>query len=65
MSVTLPTASCSDRALQADVVIVGKQAIDGDNCQTGPMIAGVLNWSQCSMANELNVTAEVPVVLYR
>jgi electron transfer flavoprotein beta subunit len=40
---------------KADMVIVGKQAIDGDNCQTGPMIAGVLNWSQCSMASALDV----------
>lgn len=50
-------ANLADRE-KADMVLVGKQAIDGDNCQTGPMIAGVLNWSQCSMASELNVTAE-------
>lgn len=43
---------------KADVVIVGKQAIDGDNCQTGPMIAGVLNWSQCTMASLLDVKTE-------
>lgn len=44
---------------QANLVLVGKQAIDGDNCQTGPMIAGVLNWSQCTMASELNISADV------
>ncbi|CAE7481765.1 ETFB, partial [Symbiodinium microadriaticum] len=30
----------------ADLVIVGKQAIDGDNAQTAPMVAGLLGWSQ-------------------
>jgi electron transfer flavoprotein beta subunit len=34
----------------ADVVILGKQAIDGDNCQTGPMTAALLGWPQATFA---------------
>lgn len=34
-----------------DVVILGKQSIDGDNNQTGQMLAGMLGWPQvCSIA---------------
>ena len=42
---------------KVDAVIVGKQAIDGDNCQTGAMIAGILGWSQCTMASKVEVQA--------
>lgn len=31
-----------------DVVILGKQSIDGDNNQTGQMLAGMLGWPQVS-----------------
>lgn len=43
----------------ADMVIVGKQAIDGDNAQTGPMVAGLLGWSQGTFACGLEVSGEV------
>jgi len=50
----------------ADMVILGKQAIDGDNCQTGQMTAALLGWSQgtfcagidASDAKTLKVTRE-------
>lgn len=32
--------------LQCDLVMMGKQAIDDDNNQTGQMLAGMLNWAQ-------------------
>ncbi len=41
---------------KVDLVILGKQSIDGDNCQTGPMLAGLLNWPQCTFAASLSVT---------
>lgn len=51
---------------QAELIFLGKQAIDGDNSQTGPMLAGLLNWPQASFASklvleepELTVTCEV------
>lgn len=40
---------------KVNMVLLGKQAIDGDNCQTGPMTAALLNWSQCTFAAELAV----------
>ena len=38
----------------ADLVIVGKQAIDDDCSQTGQMLAALLGWSQGTFASELN-----------
>jgi electron transfer flavoprotein beta subunit len=38
---------------KVDAVILGKQAIDGDNCQTGPMCAALLGWPQCTFAAAL------------
>lgn len=35
---------------EVDLVILGKQAIDGDNAQTGPMLAGLLGWPQATFA---------------
>jgi electron transfer flavoprotein beta subunit len=39
-----------------DMIILGKQAIDGDNCQTAPMTAGLLNWPQCTFAANLDIS---------
>lgn len=38
---------------KADLVIVGKQAIDGDNNQTGQMIAANLDWPQATFASKV------------
>ena len=35
------------------LVLLGKQAIDGDSAQTGPMLAGLLNWPQATFASKL------------
>jgi electron transfer flavoprotein beta subunit len=49
-----------------DIVIVGKQAIDDDNNQTGQMLAALMGWPQGTFASKveivdgkLNVTREV------
>jgi len=49
-----------------ELVILGKQAIDGDNSQTGPMLAALLGWAQATFASKieksdgtLKVTREV------
>jgi electron transfer flavoprotein beta subunit len=44
---------------KVDLIILGKQSIDGDNCQTGAMTAGLLGWSQCTFASKLNVEGKV------
>jgi electron transfer flavoprotein beta subunit len=41
----------------ADLLIVGKQAIDDDCNQTGQMTAALLNWSQCTFASKFEVDA--------
>jgi electron transfer flavoprotein beta subunit len=50
----------------ADLVLLGKQAIDDDAGQTGQMLAGFLNWPQATFAskiehsnNELIITREI------
>lgn len=49
-----------------DMVILGKQSIDGDNNQTGQMLSTLLNWGQATFASKVektdagvNVTREV------
>ena len=38
-----------------DIVIFGKQSIDGDNCQTGQMFAALAGISQATFASELSI----------
>jgi electron transfer flavoprotein beta subunit len=38
-----------------DLVILGKQAIDDDNNQTGQMLAGLLNWGQGTFASKVEI----------
>jgi electron transfer flavoprotein beta subunit len=40
---------------KVDLVIVGKQAIDDDCAQTGPMLAGLLNWPQATFASKVEI----------
>ncbi|MET1254250.1 electron transfer flavoprotein subunit beta/FixA family protein [Aliikangiella maris] len=38
-----------------EIVIMGKQSIDGDNNQSGQMLAALLDWPQGTFASEVNV----------
>ena len=40
------------------IVLTGKQAIDGDNNQSGQMLAGLLGWPQATFASKVR-TADV------
>lgn len=40
---------------KADLVLLGKQAIDGDCSQTGPMLAGLLGWPQATFAAKVGL----------
>ncbi len=42
----------------AQLVIMGKQAIDDDNNQTGQMLAALLSWPQCTFASEVKIVEE-------
>lgn len=43
---------------QVGLVILGKQAIDGDNNQTGQMLAGLLEFGQATFAAKLELTTD-------
>jgi electron transfer flavoprotein alpha/beta subunit len=45
-------------------VIVGKQSIDADSCQTGQMLAGLLNWPQCTFAAKLEIADDKKVSIW-
>ena len=45
-----------------NLIIMGKQAIDGDNNQTGQMLAALMNYPQATFASELKIEEEKAVV---
>ena len=40
-----------------DVVLMGKQAIDGDNNATGQMLAALLDWPQAAFASKIEIAS--------
>jgi len=44
------------------LIILGKQAIDDDNNQTGQMLAGLLNWGQGTFAFKLEIKDDKAIV---
>lgn len=40
-----------------NLVILGKQSIDGDNGQTGQMLAGLLGWGQATQASKIGLVS--------
>ena len=54
----LAIAKCLANVVQnenPDLIILGKQAIDGDNNQTGQMLASLLDYPQATFASELEI----------
>ncbi len=47
---------------QPGLVILGKQAIDGDNNAVGQMLAALLDWPQATFASQVEVSADKAVV---
>ncbi len=45
-----------------DLIIMGKQSIDGDNNQTGQMLAGLLAWPQATFASNIECKADKLIV---
>ena len=45
------------------LIILGKQAIDGDNNQTGQMLAALLGWSQGTYASEIKLDGDQLTVI--
>lgn len=51
--------ACAMRNLEADLLICGRQAIDGDTAQVGPQVAEKLGLPQVTYAEEIqNITAD-------
>lgn len=48
---------------QADLIILGKQSIDGDNNQTGQMLAALLDIPQATFASEISLENETLTVV--
>ncbi len=47
---------------QPQLVILGKQAIDDDNNQTGQMLAGLLGWAQGTFASKIEIAGDTAKV---
>ncbi|MBW6527355.1 electron transfer flavoprotein subunit beta/FixA family protein [Sphingomonas sp. RHCKR7] len=47
---------------QPQLVILGKQAIDDDNNQTGQMLAALLGWGQATFASKVELAADAVTV---
>ena len=59
---TLATSYVLARAVRHlgafDLILCGRQAIDGDTAQTGPALAEQLGWPQVTLVKELQVSAD-------
>lgn len=47
---------------EPDLIILGKQAIDDDACQTGQMVAALLDWPQATFASRLEISGTCAIV---
>lgn len=43
---------------KSDLIILGKQSIDDDACQTGQMLAGLLGWPQATQASKVEMGSD-------
>lgn len=65
---TLATSYALSRALvkvKPDIIIAGRQAIDGDTAQVGPQVAEKLGWPQVTYAEEILSLDEKEVTVKR
>jgi len=61
----LAIAKALSKVIEAEspqLVILGKQAIDGDNNQTGQMLAALLNYGQATFASEISIDGDSATV---
>ena len=48
--------------VEPDLILLGKQSIDSDAAQTGPMLAQLLGQPQCTFCSELNIDGTAATV---
>jgi len=53
------------RKMEPDLVLAGRQAIDGDTAQVGPQVAEKLNWPQITYAEEIKEIKEGKITVKR
>lgn len=56
LAVAKALKSITERDAEIKMVILGKQSIDGDNCQTGQMTAALLGWPQCTFVSKVEIS---------
>jgi len=61
----LTLAKAIEKLGGADLIFTGKQAIDGDTAQVGPMLAAIMNISLASWARKVSFTADGKVEVER
>jgi len=57
--------ACALRKLNPDIIIAGRQAIDGDTAQVGPQVAEKLGWPQVTYAEEIQDIDDTAVMVKR
>lgn len=57
--------TCAIRKMKPDVIIAGRQAIDGDTAQVGPQVAEKLGWPQVTYAEEIKGFEKDELVIVR
>ena len=57
--------SCALRKIEADLVVAGRQAIDGDTAQVGPQVAEKLGWPQVTYVEQVVEASGARLLLRR
>lgn len=57
--------SCVMKKLQPDLIVAGRQAIDGDTAQVGPQVAEKLGWPQITYVESLELVGDTVVARRR
>ncbi len=59
------TLACAIRKIEPDIIIAGRQAIDGDTAQVGPQVAEKLGLPQVTYAEEIGALKENELTIKR
>ena len=57
--------SCAVKKMNPDIIIAGRQAIDGDTAQVGPQVAEKLGWPQVTYAEQIEDCDGSQIVIKR
>ncbi|MEG0807106.1 MAG: electron transfer flavoprotein subunit beta/FixA family protein [Alistipes sp.] len=57
--------SCALKQIAPDVIVAGRQAIDGDTAQVGPQVAEKLGWPQVTYAEQIVAIGQTSLTIKR